>query len=132
MRLKTFLNKVDEATITHAIRSIEMDTIGRIRVFVSGRRLRNDDIMHRASRRFRRVGLTWFERQHGILLYFLPLEQRFAILAGQNIHSRCGEASWKQLASKVEEFLKQQQFNQAILHAVQESGKLLVGHFPRR
>ncbi len=132
MRLKTFLNKLDETTITHAIRSIEIDTIGRVRVFVSGRRLRKDDIMHRANRRFRRMGLTWFERQHGILLYFLPLERRFAILAGRSIHERCGETCWKQLVSRVEEFLKQEQFHQAILHAIQESGKLLVGYFPRR
>ncbi|PWU05850.1 MAG: hypothetical protein C5B47_08400 [Verrucomicrobia bacterium] len=132
MRLRTFLSKLDETTIVDAIRSIEMGTIGRVRVFVSGRRLLKDDIMYRASRRFKKLGLSGFERQHGILLYFLPLERRFAILAGHSVHECCGEMCWRQLASKIEEFLKQEQFNHAVLHAVQESGKLLIRHFPYR
>lgn len=130
MKLRKFLSSLDEATITNAIHAIENDTMGRIRVFISGRRLRGDDIMDRAVARLRKLDLTAPERRHGILLYFLPLDQRFAILAGPNIHARCGEACWNQLASKVEEFLRQEQFHQAVLHAIQESGTFLKEHFP--
>ncbi len=132
MQFRKFLSKLDEATLTHTIHSIESDTIGKIRVFVSGRSLHKDNIMCRAATRFQKLGLQNPERQHGIFLYFLPLSQRFAILAGPPIHKCCGDACWEQLASKVEEFLRQEQFNQAVLHAVQESGKLLVRHFPRK
>lgn len=130
MRLKKFLNKLDEAVITEAIHSVELDTTGKIRVFVSGRPLRKDDIMHRAAMRFKRLGLA-DSGQQGILLYFVPLDHRFAIFGGSNIHEHCGNTYWSQLTQRIEEFLQREEFTQAVTHAIQECGKLLVFHFPR-
>jgi uncharacterized membrane protein len=130
MKLRHFLNELDEIAIADAIQSAEQHTTGRIRVFVSGRHLRHDNIMHRAIARFKKLGLTDSGEQPGILLYLVPLDRRFAILAGHDIYEHCGNTCWTQLALKVEEFLQREQFNRAVLHAVQEFGKLLAQKFP--
>lgn len=131
MRLRKFLGVLDEALIADAIHFAELGTTGKVRVFVSGRRLRKDDIMRRAAARFEKLGMTNSTERHGILLYFVPLDCRFAIFGDRGIHERCGDVYWKQLSTRIGECLQREEFTEAVVHAVREIGKLLGLHFPR-
>jgi len=131
MKAKTFLDQLDDARVIAAIKEAESATSGEIRVFVSGRKLRGDDIMTRAARRFEKLGMTATRERNGVLLFFMPRERKFAIIGDTAIHEKCGAPFWEDIAAGLRERLARGDFTEAVIEAVSRAGKALAAHFPR-
>ena len=72
------------------------------------------------------------KERNGVLLFFAPRSQSFAVIGDEAIHSRCGDSFWQTLTSSMEVQLRQGLFTDAICHAIRTCGELLSQEFPRR
>ncbi len=132
MKPRHFLDQLDDARVMAAIEAAERRTSGEIRVFVSRRRLGADDVVARAAKRFTKLGMTATGERNGVLLYFVPLDQRFAVIGDAGIHARCGEEFWGAIAAELRGHLAKGQFTEGVVAAIARCGEALAGHFPRR
>jgi len=131
MKPRHFLAQLDRDKITAAIRAAEEATSGEIRVFVSHRKLGSDDILQRAAARFEKLGMTATSLRHGVLLYFMPKERRYAVLGDSGIHEKCGKAFWDEVVAGIGDLMRREDFTAAAAHAVEKIGTILAEHFPR-
>jgi uncharacterized membrane protein len=128
MHPKTFLSKLDEEKILAAIAAAEKKTSGEICVYVSSKK--REDALEAAQKRFLKLGLTKTRHRNAVLIYFAPLTHKFAVVGDAAIHAKCGEAFWQRITGEMAGFLKREEFTQAIIHAVEKVGAVLVEHFP--
>ena len=129
MKTKHFLAKVDDAKLVAAIEAAELKSSGEIRVFVSNELI--EDIMTAAQAQFTKLGMTNTKHRNGVLLFFAPKTQRFAVIGDQGVHEKCGQPFWDETRALMAERLKAGHFTDAIVAAVQKIGDLLAQHFPR-
>lgn len=128
MKPSTFLGKLDHGKISAGIAGAEKETTGEIRVFISHRKF--TDARAAAENQFLKLGMNQTKHRNGVLLFFAPASQTFAIVGDQAIHEKCGHATWEKLVAEVRMHLKQEQFTDGILRGIQEVGTLLATHFP--
>jgi uncharacterized membrane protein len=129
MKTKHFLAKVDDVKVVAAIEAAELKSSGEIRVFVSNEQI--EDVISTAQAQFTRLGMTKTKHRNGVLLFFAPKTQRFAIIGDQGVHEKCGQPFWDETRALMTEHLKAGHFTDAILAAVEKVGDLLAQHFPR-
>lgn len=131
------LSDDDFDAITAAIAAAEAHTSGEIRVHLErcvprpllGRR---PDALVRARHVFARLGMDRTAERHGVLVY-LALEQRkLAIVGDVGIHARVGDDHWRGVRDHMVEALRRGAPRQAIVGAIEEIGRALAAHFPRR
>lgn len=132
MKHRDFIHKLDDEQVVAAIAEAERKTSGEIRVFVSRRALGNDVVMDRAARQFQELGMTRTQDRNGVLLYFVPHEQQFAVVGDEGIHARCGQDFWEHVAAEIRRELANDHFTEALVGAVREVGEALARHFPAR
>ena len=129
MKTKEFLAQVDDAKVLAAIDAAEQKSSGEIRVFVSNELI--DDVMTAAQGQFTKLGMTNTKNRNGVLLFFAPKTQRFAVIGDKGVHEKCGQPFWDDVRSLMAERLKAGQFTDAVVAAVNRIGDLLAQHFPR-
>jgi uncharacterized membrane protein len=129
MKTKEFLAHVDDAQVLAAISAAELKSSGEVRVFVSNEMI--DDVMPAAQEQFNKLGMANTKNRNGVLLFFAPKTQRFAVIGDQGIHEKCGQAFWDETRALMTERLKAGHFTEAVVAAVQKIGDLLATHFPR-
>jgi len=127
MKTSAFLKQLDEPRIVAAIKDAEAGTSGEIRIFVSRREV--DDPVAQAERHFADLGMTKTKHRNGVLIFFAPLSQRFAIVGDHGIHEKCAHC-WIDVIASSLPLLKAGQFTEAITRAIREVGLLLARHFP--
>lgn len=131
MEHKAFIQKLDHNAIVAAIVQAEGQSTGQIRVFVSRRQV--DDALKSAAARFTKLGMEKTAARNGVLIYFAPLAQKYAVVGDSGINARCGgDGFWQPLVGEVmAPLLKAGKFTEAIVAAVQAVGAQLAAHFPR-
>ena len=112
-----------------AIEAAELKSSGEVRVFVSNEMI--DDPMAAAQAQFNKLGMANTKNRNGVLLFFAPKTQRFAVIGDRGIHEKCGQAFWDDTPALMTERLKAGHYTDAIVAAVQKVGDLLAKHFPR-
>jgi uncharacterized membrane protein len=122
------LNQFDDAAIISAIGRAEAHTTSEIRVFIS--RKSPDDVVERATERFRKLGMHLTAERNAVLIYLAPKCQKFAIIGDERAHAACGQAVWDQAAVLIGERLRNGSFTRAITQTVEFIGKSLADHFP--
>lgn len=132
MKPDEFLHKLDDHRVAEAIAEAEKLTSGEIRAFISERDLGQDDVFTRATARFEKLGMTKTRERNAVLLYFVPIAQKFAIIGDRGIHEICGQAFWDEVAAEMHKRLHEEHFTGAVVCAVQKVGEVLARHFPRR
>jgi uncharacterized membrane protein len=132
MKPSDFLHRLDDSEVVRAIQAAERTTSGEIRVFVTSQGLGGEKVVDRAAARFEKLGMTATRERNGVLLYFAPHAQEFAIVGDKGIHEKCGEAFWGAIASGIREKLKEGRFTEAVVGAIEKTGRTLALHFPRR
>jgi uncharacterized membrane protein len=132
MKPDEFLDKIDDAAVTEAIRRAEETTSGEIRVFISRRELGSDDVMSRATTRFAKLGMMRTRDRNAVLLYFIPRAQKFAIVGDAAVHAKCGQTLWENVAAQIGDSLRKGEFTRAIIDAVAAVAAALALHFPKR
>lgn len=129
MKLREFIDKLDDNKVMAAIAAAEQKSSGEIRVFVS-----NDkpaDALAAAQAQFLKMRMASTRERNGVLLYFAPKVQQFAVVGDQGIHEKCGADFWQHIAADISSRLKAGAFTEAVAEAVKEIGDLLARHFPR-
>jgi uncharacterized membrane protein len=130
MRTHEFLDRVDHGRVVEAIKAAELTTSGEIRVFVHRGELKEDAYAY-AQSKFRKLSLHKTRERNGVLIFVAPRAQKFAVLGDEGVHARCGDLFWLQLVDRMREHFKQENFTEALVQAISETGTLLAAHFPR-
>lgn len=128
MNSREFLAKLDDTQIVSEIAKAERSTSGEIRVFVSVSKV--DDALRRAQRRFEMLGMARTQLRNGVLLYFAPRSQKFAVVGDVGIHEKCGPTFWQEVSTEIRAHLRSERFTDAVIHGVRKVGEVLARHFP--
>jgi uncharacterized membrane protein len=135
---RPFLSEADFDAITRAIKTAEARTSAEIRVHLERRvprRLwlgRAPEVMTRAQHVFRRLGMHRTAERHGVLIYLAVEDRRFAVVGDEGIHGRVGDPHWHRVRDLMVEKLRSSAPREAIERAVEELGRALAEHYPRR
>ncbi len=130
MKLKEFLNQLEQDKIVAAIRAAEQKTSGEIRVFVSRRK--PDDALGTAEWQFKQLGMHKTKHRNGVLIFVAPTGRTFAVVGDSGVHKKCGDAFWRAVTDEMSTRFKKGEFTSGILHAIEKAGDLLAQHFPHQ
>lgn len=128
METKAFLHALNDEQIAHAIAETEQRTSGEIRVFVSESSV--DDVVVAAEKQFVRMGMTKTAQRNGVLIYFAPKSQKYAVVGDQGVHQKCGQQFWQHITEEMTPLLKAGKYTEAVVYAVREVGAALAKEFP--
>jgi uncharacterized membrane protein len=134
---RRFLTESDFDAITQAIRAAEARTSAEIRVHLERRVPRRPfgsapDVLSRAQHVFRRLGMHRTVERHGVLVYIAVEERRLAVIGDEGIHGRVGEHHWSRVRDLMLEKLRENAPREALERALDELGRSLAQHYPRR
>lgn len=130
MKHKEFVAALDQKAITDAISRTERTCSGEVRVHVQPRAF-GKDLRNVAERTFERLGMTKTAERNGVLLFICSEEQKFCILGDKGIDEKVAPGFWDEIAGKLTERFKHQEFTAGIVEAVEQIGPSLSCHFPR-
>jgi uncharacterized membrane protein len=119
---------LNDEQIVGAIADAEKRTSGEIRVFVSERAV--DNPIEAAEKEFVRMGMTKTAQRNGVLVFFAPKSQKYAVVGDQGVHQRCGQGFWEHITEDMTPLLRAGKFTEAVVHAVHEIGNTLAKEFP--
>ena len=125
-----FLTPADEQRIVEAIRQAESRTSGEIRVHLERRS--GGRPIDAARRWFVRLGMHKTRERNGILFYLAVDERQFAVVGDAGIHERVGDAFWEGLRDALAGAFKSADHAGGLVRAIEEAGRRLAEHFPRR
>src|SRR5256885_6157887 len=132
MKHGDFLNHLDDRKIVEAIAGAERKSSGEIRVFISRKMPANGpQTLALAQETFARLGMTQTKHRNGVLLFFAPDTQQFAIVGDSGVHEKCGDSFWQEVAAALSTLLKEGHFTAAVLAGIEKAGAVLALHFPR-
>ncbi len=130
MRTQRFLQRLDHKRITQAIKKAEGMTSGQIRVFVQRGEF-EEDALPRAEQKFLQLGMQKTRDRNGVLIFVAPRARRFAVVGDVGVHEKCGREFWQKLVGAMRGHFQKEEFERAIVHAINQVGKVLAAHFPR-
>jgi uncharacterized membrane protein len=125
---RRLLEIIDDDRVKAAIVAAEKLTSGEMRVSVS--RFFWGNVQRAAHKAFTRLGMRATRDRNGILFFVVPSRQRFAIIGDEGIHQKVGQEFWNNLAAVMSEDFKAGKFNEGLIQAIAEAGRLLAIHFP--
>ena len=128
MKTRDFLKRLDDGQIVAAIQSAESKTSGEIRLFVTESIVA--DPVEAAQQQFVRMGMTQTKARNGILLFFAPKSQAFAVIGDTGIHQKCGQTLWNSISGAMQQELKAGHYTEAVVRAIEKAGAELAAHFP--
>lgn len=130
MRTHRFLTRLDHQRIVQAIKKAEGRTSGQVRVFIQRGEF-DDDALPRAERRFLQLGMHKTRDRNAVLIFVAPRAHKYAVVGDVGVHEKCGSEFWQKLVTAMRTHFQKQEFDRAIVHAINEVGKVLSLHFPR-
>jgi len=131
MRTKEFLSKLAHDRIVQAIRDAESKTSGQVRVFIQRGKMDVDPLVA-AQKKFHRLGMHKTSERNAVLIFVAPRAHKFAVVGDRAIHEKCGEGLWQRLVDSMREHFRNEKFTDALVEAIEETGKALASHFPKR
>lgn len=127
-----FLNKLEDQKIIDAIGAAEAKSSGEIRVFVSKKKpATGPETLALARAMFEQLGMTKTKYRNGVLLFFAPATQQFAIVGDSGIHEHCGDSFWQEVSETISTLLKEGHFTTAVVAGIGKAGTVLAKYFPR-
>jgi uncharacterized membrane protein len=130
MRTREFLTKLEHDRIVAAIREAESKASGEIRVVIQRGKLKSDPLVA-AQKKFHRLGMHKTRERNAVLIFVAPRVHKFAVVGDNAIHERCGDEFWQRVVETMRVHFRNEKFNDALIDAVNEVGKVLAAHFPR-
>src|SRR5712692_11756274 len=131
MRTKEFLSKLEHDRIVDAIKDAESKTSGQIRVFIQRGKLKLDPLIA-AQKKFHRLGMHKTAEQNAVLIFVAPRARKFAVVGDKAVHEKFGEAFWQRLVNGMRPHFQNEKFSHALAEAIEETGRALAKHFPKR
>jgi uncharacterized membrane protein len=130
MRTREFLSKLEHARVVHAIREAESNTSGEIRVFIQRGKLKSDPLVA-AQKKFHQLRMRKTRERNAVLIFVAPRAHKFAVFGDKAIHEKCGDEFWQRVVNGMRTHFQNENFNDALVEAIKEIGKLLAAHFPK-
>jgi uncharacterized membrane protein len=130
MRTREFLSKLEHARIVHAIREAESNTSGEIRVFIQRGKLESCPLVA-AQKKFHQLRMHKTRERNAVLIFVAPRAHKFAVVGDKAIHEKCGDEFWQRVVNGMRTHFQNENFNDALVEAIREIGKLLAAHFPK-
>lgn len=131
MRTKEFLSKLEHERIVNAIREAESKTSGEIRIYVQRGKFETDPVIV-AQNKFQRLGMYKTRERNAVLIFIAPRAHKFAVVGDKAVHEKCGEQFWQQVVDGMRVHFQNEKFSRALMEAINEVGKVLATHFPRK
>ena len=126
---KEFFTPEEKGLIVEAIREAERGTSGEIRVYLERRG--RGEIMGRAKKVFRKLGMTRTKNRDGVLIYFSLSQHAFAVVGDEAIYAKAGDKFWKASAAGMEAHFTRGTFSGGLIQGIREIGQVLKRYFPR-
>jgi len=130
MRTREFLSKLDHQGIARAIARAEAKTSGEIRVYLQRGEIKGDPLAM-AQKQFRKLGMHKTKKRNAVLIFVAPRARKFAVVGDKAAHEKCGETYWQRLADTMRQHFQRENFTQALLEGIEQTGELLARHFPK-
>ncbi|HEX8077596.1 MAG TPA: TPM domain-containing protein [Chthoniobacterales bacterium] len=130
MRTHRFLKELEHDRITKAIKEAEAKTSGQIRVFLQRGKF-EEEALPRAQKKFVQLGMEKTKERNAVLIFVAPRAQKFAVIGDAGVHQKCGEKFWQELVEKMRRHFLREDFTDALVEAIESTGKLLARHFPK-
>ncbi len=130
MRTREFLGKLDHAKIVAAIQAAEAQTSGEIRVYLQRGGLPGE-ALPAAQQQFQKLQMEKTAERNGVLIFVAPRAQKFAVVGDEGVHAKCGEVYWRELVEGMRAHFQKENFTEALVGAIEQTGALLTRHFPR-
>ena len=130
MRTKDFLGRLDHGRIVKAIKAAESKTSGEIRVYVQRGFLKDDPVVA-AQRNFQDLGMRKTRERNAVLIFVAPRAQKFAVIGDEGVHQKCGAEFWQKLVDAMRDHFQKENFTEALVKAIEDTGQLLARYFPR-
>jgi uncharacterized membrane protein len=134
--VRKIFSEGDLEDIVAAIARIEATAAAEVRVHFE-RRVRHawrqgPDALARAQTVFRRLGMHRTRQRNGVLVYLALDDHKLAIVGDEAIHARVGEGYWARVRDGMVQHLRSAAPGEAVVRAVEDVGRVLTEHFPRR
>ena len=132
MKPHDFFNQLQHDAIVKAIGDAEKQMCGEIRVFVTHKN--PDDAVAAAQKTFAHLKMDRTKERNGVLIFVAPLARQFAIIGDKEIHAKCGDEFWKEVAGRAScPFSARRSSAQGVIHGIRRAGKVDGReHFPPR
>ena len=121
---------VDSKRILEAIERAEAATSGQIRVSIAPHFWGN--VRKAAEKTFVRLKMANTRDRNGVLFFVVPSRREFAILGDEAIHTRVGQQFWDRVSAAITERIRAEGLTHGLIHGIEEAGRQLAAHFPRR
>ncbi|KGK57641.1 membrane protein [Xanthomonas cannabis pv. phaseoli] len=123
-------------TITAAVADSERSHTGQIMVAVEadlplGALWRGQTARQRAEQAFAQLRAWDTEGNNGVLVYLLLADHAIEVVADRGLRSQVPQAQWDEVCRRMQQFLREGQYEVAVLAGIEAVTELLVAHFPR-
>jgi uncharacterized membrane protein len=117
--------------ISAAVGRVESTTTAEVRVHLERTVPGARDPLARAREVFRRLRMHKTRYRNGVLVYLALDDRKLAIVGDAAIHARVGDAYWEGVRDLMVRHLRAEAPRDAVVHAVEDLGRVLAQHFPR-
>lgn len=125
---KDFFTREQADDIKQAIMNAELDTSGEIRVHIDTSC--KGDVMDRAVKVFRKLGIEKTEKRNGVLFYLAVKNRKFAVLGDEGINKIVPADFWETLKLDMLDAFREEKFTDGLVDGITRTGSYLKQYFP--
>jgi uncharacterized membrane protein len=125
---KDFFREDERNAIVDAIRKVEMNTSGEIRVHIED--LCKEDVFEKAVKIFHTLNMEKTPFRNAVLIYVAVKDRKFAVIGDEAIHNKVEAAYWEKISQHLLENFRSGNYANGIIHTVETIGETLVSYFP--
>ena len=125
---KDFFTREQADDIKQAIMNAELDTSGEIRVHIDT--TCKGDVMERAVKVFRKLGIEKTEKRNGVLFYLAVKNRKFAVLGDEGINKVVPGDFWEKLKLDMLDAFREEKFTDGLIDGITRTGTYLKQYFP--
>jgi uncharacterized membrane protein len=127
----TVFSERDLDDIAAAVARVESATTAEVRVHLERTVPRSRDPLGRAQEVFRRLRMHETRHRNGVLVYLALEDRKLAIVGDAAVHAHVGDAYWESVRDLMVRHLRAEAPRDAVVHAVEDLGRVLAQLFPR-
>ena len=121
---------VDQRRVREAIVRAEASTDAPISVSIAPHVA--GDVHAAALRDLHRRGRSRTRARNAVHFFVVPSRREFAVVGDAGAHERLGQDAWNGIAATVERHFRGGDAIAGLVAGIEEAGRLLAQHFPRR
>jgi len=127
--MAAFFDKKEERQIINAIKEAEKNTSGEVRIHVE-KTTKKLNTYQRALEVFGELSMHQTSQRNGVLFYFAIKEQKFAIIADENIYGKTPPGFWENLKDHISTRFRAGQTALGLTEAILATGQQMKRLFP--